>query len=51
MILEALFEARVLIEPCRHHYNTRRPHSALGCRVPAPLTIALTPPNLDQPLT
>ncbi len=34
-----LREAQVLIERWRHHYNTIRPHSALGYRPPAPETI------------
>ena len=29
-------EAKVLIEQWRHHYNTVRPHSALGYQPPAP---------------
>ena len=29
-------EAQVIIEHWRNHYNTRRPHSALGYRPPAP---------------
>ena len=29
-------EAKVIIEACRRHYNTIRPHSALGYRPPAP---------------
>ncbi len=32
----SLREARILIEQWRVHYNTVRPHSALGCRPPAP---------------
>jgi putative transposase len=32
----SLREAEVLIEAWRRHYNTRRPHSALGYRSPAP---------------
>jgi hypothetical protein len=32
-------EAQVLIERWRHHYNTVRPHSALGYRPPAPQAI------------
>lgn len=32
----ALREAQVLIEQWRQHYNTVRPHSALGYRPPAP---------------
>jgi transposase InsO family protein len=35
-----LREAKVLIERWRRHYNTIRPHSALGYRPPAPETIA-----------
>ncbi|MEI7601848.1 MAG: integrase core domain-containing protein [Aestuariivirga sp.] len=31
---------------CRFHYNMGRPHSALGYRPPAPVTIA-PPPALD----
>ena len=34
-----LREAQIIIESWRHHYNTRRPHSALGYRPPAPETI------------
>jgi len=37
--VETLKEAQVLIERWRHHYNTVRPHSALGYRPPAPQTI------------
>ena len=32
----SLREAQVLIEAWRRHYNTVRPHSALGYRPPAP---------------
>ncbi|MFP6598153.1 MAG: transposase, partial [Candidatus Hydrogenedentota bacterium] len=35
-IFETLLEAKVLIERWRFHYNTVRPHSALGGRPPAP---------------
>ena len=38
-IFETLLEAKVLIERWRVHYNTVRPHSALGGRPPAPETI------------
>ncbi len=38
-IFYTLAEARVLIEGWRRHYNTVRPHSALGYRPPAPETI------------
>ena len=29
-------EARIVIESCRRHYNTRRLHGSLGCRPQAP---------------
>ena len=35
-VFDTLFEAKVLIERWRRHYNTVRPHSALGYRPPAP---------------
>ncbi len=35
-IFYTLREAQVLIEAWRRHYNTIRPHSALGYRPPAP---------------
>jgi putative transposase len=35
-VFDTLAEARVLIERWRQHYNTARPHSALGYRPPAP---------------
>lgn len=37
-IFYSLREAQVLIEDWRRHYNTIRPHSALGYRPPAPET-------------
>ena len=40
-------EAQVLIERWRRHYNTLRPHSALGYRPPAPETVLL--PAVDLP--
>ena len=42
-IFYTLLEAKVLIERWRVHYNTLRPHSALGYRPPAPE--AVTPPS------
>ena len=36
----SLREAQILIEEWGKHYNTKRPHSALGYRPPAPETIA-----------
>ncbi len=38
-IFYTLKEAQVIIEHWRNHYNTRRPHSALGYRPPAPEVI------------
>lgn len=38
-IFYSLREAQILIEQWRKHYNTRRPHSALGYRPPAPEAI------------
>ena len=39
-IFYSLKEAKVLIQQWRKHYNTVRPHSALGYRPPAPQAIA-----------
>ena len=38
-IFYILKEAQIIIEEWRKHYNTKRPHSALGYRPPAPETI------------
>ncbi len=38
-VFYSLREAQILIEQWRRHYNTKRPHSALGYRPPAPETI------------
>ena len=38
-LFDTLLEAKVLIERWRKHYNTVRPHSALGYRPPAPEAI------------
>jgi putative transposase len=38
-IFYSLAEAKVVIEGWRRHYNTRRPHSSLGYRPPAPEVI------------
>ena len=42
-IFYSLKEAQILIEQWRKHYNTKRPHSALGYRPPAPETIIPLP--------
>ena len=43
-IFYSLCEAQILIEEWRKHYNTKRPHSALGYRPPTPEAIA----QMDQ---
>ena len=42
-------EATIIIEGWRIHYNTQRPHSALGYRPPAPVTRAIKPTPINQP--
>ena len=44
----SLGEAEVLIEAWRRHYNTRRPHSALGYKPPAP-EVRLRPAAQPRP--
>ncbi|GLP87878.1 hypothetical protein GCM10007921_34390 [Tritonibacter mobilis] len=43
-IFYSLREAQILIEEWRKHYNTKRPHSGLGYRPPAPETVV----QMDQ---
>jgi putative transposase len=38
-VFYTLKEAQIIIESWRKHYNTVRPHSALGYRPPAPESI------------
>ncbi len=38
-VFYSLREAQIIIERWRKHYNTKRPHSALGYRPPAPEVI------------
>ena len=45
-IFMTLQEAQVLIERWRHHYNTKRPHSALGYKPPAPEARLISPDPL-----
>jgi putative transposase len=45
-IFYSLREAQVLTERWRVHYNTRRPHSSLGYRPPAPVTFS--PPTVEN---
>jgi putative transposase len=49
-IFFTLRAAKVLVERWRQEYNTRRPHSSLGYRPPAPETIAIAPPLGEVPL-
>jgi len=44
-VFNTLREAQVLIEQWRRHYNTTRPHSALGYRPPAPEVVMPKPPT------
>ena len=47
-IFYSLKEAQVLIEQWRNHYNTLRPHSALGYKRPAPQTAQPNIIHLDR---
>jgi len=46
-IFYSLKEAQVLIEMWRRHYNTIRPHSALGYRPPVPASILIQPSRIQ----
>ena len=50
-LLYSLREAQIIIEEWRKHYNTKRPHSALGYRPPAPEAIEPPPLRLVAGLT
>jgi putative transposase len=52
-IFYSLAEARTVIEAWRCHYNTRRPHSSLGHRPPAPEVVQwpAPPPGPASPAT
>ena len=52
-IFYSLAEARIVIETWRQHYNTRRPHSSLGYRPPAPQAVQwpASPPAPATPAT
>jgi transposase InsO family protein len=47
-IFYSLKEAQIIIEQWRIHYNTQRPHSALGYRPPAPETRTIKPTPTNQ---
>ena len=48
-IFYSLAEARIVIEEWRQHYNTERPHSALGYKPPAPAVIVPQVPPTSNP--
>jgi putative transposase len=48
-VFYSLGEAEVLIERWRRHYNTMRPHSALGYRSPAPEAVLPRPAGTAYP--
>ena len=48
-IFYRLKEAQIVIEQWRRHYNSKRPHSALGYRPPAPQTLQPNPMSFEQP--
>ena len=52
-IFYSLAEAKVVIEGWRGHYNTKRPHSSLGYRPPAPEVVQwpASPPGAASPAT
>jgi hypothetical protein len=49
-LLDTLLEARVLTARWRRHYNTERPHSALGYRPPAPEALLPAPRGGEERL-
>ena len=48
-VFNTLAEAKVLIEQWRTHYNTARPHSSLGYRLPAPEAVCPALPQRVEP--
>ena len=50
-IFYSLREAQIVIESWRGHYNTKRPHSSLGYRPPAPEVVLwpASPPGAASP--
>ena len=48
-IFYSLKEAKVVIEQWRKHYNTKRPHCALGYRPPAPAAHSVITFNPQSP--
>ena len=48
-VFYSLKEAKIIIEQWRQHYNTKRPHSSLGYRPPAPETRLIKLSQFHQP--
>ena len=46
---DTVLETRVLADRYKKHYNTARPHSALGYRPPAPEAFVPWPPSFAVP--
>ena len=47
-IFYTLAEAKIIIERWRVHYNTKRPHTSLGYRPPAPEVVILPKVNVKK---
>jgi putative transposase len=50
-LLDTLWEARVLAERFRKEYNSKRPHSSLGYKPPAPEAVVMGPKVKTLPMT
>jgi putative transposase len=50
-LLDTVWEGRVLAERWRQEYNSKRPHSSLGYRPPAPEAIVMRPKGKTLPMT
>jgi putative transposase len=50
-LFDTVLEAQVLAQRYRKHYDTARPHSALGYRPPAPEAIQPRPRNRESFIT
>jgi putative transposase len=50
-LLDTVWEGRVLAERWRKEYNTKRPHSSLGYKPPAPEAVVMGPKSNTLPMT
>ncbi len=50
-LLDTVWEGRVLAERWRKEYNTKRPHSSLGYKPPAPEAVVMGPKGNTLPMT